>query len=1139
VSSTADRGSSLVRRIQALSPEKRAIFERLAATPGDAGHGPTPIDRRRLMSPAPLSFAQQRLWLLDQLMPDTSLFNLSGAIRIAEAFDERILERSVNELVRRHECLRTTFATVNGEPVQEILPELFVELRTVDLRSLPGAARDAEAESLLAEEGEAPFDLESGPLLRTLLVRTGDADCVFHVVMHHIVSDAWSLDIFWSELSTIWEALEAGEPSPLPDLPIQYADFAVWERDRLAGPALAELVAYWKRRLAGLPVIELPTDWPRPAVPSGRGAVRYVTVPAGVVSRLRALGRDESATLFMIMLAAFETLLARYTGEDDVVVGTFTANRDHAEIEGLIGFFVNALVLREDLSGRPTFRELLRQVRATAVEAYTHEEMPFARLIHELSPERDLSRNPLFQVAFQMLNTPGIREEDEPDAAGGILDLPRTTAVLDLMCTIREVGDRVEAELEYSTDLFAEETIVALGEHFATLLAAAADDPDGRVHELPLVADDVRRRVVDRWNRTATRYADADSLVSLLEAQVARTPDAIAVRCNGATATYAALNGRANGLARELRDLGIADEATVAVCVERSIDLVVALLAVFKAGGVYVPLDPRLPRDRVARIVDDAGPAAIVAQRPLLSRLPTTNRPVLDIAGFDHEREPNLGVPISPDALAYVIYTSGSTGRPKGVAVEHRQILNRLHWMWDAYPFDAGEVSCQKTAIGFVDSLWELLGPLLKGVPSVVVPDELVADARLLVDELSGEAVTRIWLVPSFLRALLEAFPNLGERVPELRFWVASGEPLTVDLAELFAERVPHGTLFNLYGTSEVWDATWYEPRGGGARLGRVPIGRPIANVTAYVLDSQGSPTPPGVPGELHVGGVGLARGYVNDPGLTAERFVPDPFGAAPGARLYRTGDLARFQSDGNIEFLGRKDDQVKLRGFRIELGEIEAALGRHPTVRHSAVVLRDDEPVEPRLVGYVVRATDDATPEDAYAASLRRFLRRTLPEYMIPASFVTLFALPLTPTGKVDRRALPAPNAALALRSRRYAAPRTPAESELAGIWSQLLGVGQVGVHDSFFELGGHSLLGIRALARMKEAFGVEIPFRAIFETPTIAGLAARIGAAQARGDAEETSPIVRLSRADRAAIVVLDEDDDPELAFSAEGQE
>jgi amino acid adenylation domain-containing protein len=596
--------------------------------------------------------------------------------------------------------------------------------------------------------------------------------------------------------------------------------------------------------------------------------------------------------------------------------------------------------------------------------------------------------------------------------------------------------------------------------------------------------------------------------------------------------TYDELNRRANRLGRHLVGLGVRAETPVGICLDRSIDMVVAVVAVLKAGGAYVPLDAAYPADHLAKIVADARTRVVLCDGRTISRLPRNGALLVDVDADPAAGESgdDLGVSVGPDSLAYVIYTSGSTGRPKGVAVEHRQILNRLHWMWHAYPFADGEVACQKTALGFVDSVWELFGPLLKGVPNVIVPAEDVRDLKALVGILAENGVTRIWLVPSLLSALLETWPDLGRRLPALRFWVASGEPLSAELAAIFEESAPDAVLYNLYGTSEVWDATWYDPQREAPRNGRVPIGRPIANVQAYVLDGRLEPVPPGIPGELHVGGDGLARGYLGDPQLTAARFVPDPFARGPGARLYKSGDLARYRSDGNIEFLGRIDQQVKLRGFRVDVGEIEVALEEFPDVQAAVVALREDSPGEPRLVAYVVRDAH-AAEDDGLAVAARRFLRRRLPEYMVPAAFVTLAALPRTATGKLDRRALPPPDRALSLLTRNYVAPRSPVEAEVADIWVELLGVERVGVYDSFFELGGHSLLGIRALSRVKDIFQVDIPFRAIFETPTVADLAALVVELRAQGGGD-FSPIVPLSRADHAATFTLDGDGGDELS-------
>jgi amino acid adenylation domain-containing protein len=1119
---------SLASRIEELSPEKRAVFEKLAAA---SSHAAPVLTRRHRSLPVPVSFAQQRLWFLDQLMPGTALFNMSSAYTFEGRVDESILSRALDEVVRRHESLRTSFETVNGEPVQDIHPEARLELESRDIRSLPAAEREAEAQRLIAAAGDEPFDLETGPLVRAVLIRTGENRYVLVVAMHHIISDAWSLDVFWDELLTIWDAFAAGLPSPLSEPALQYADFAEWERERLAGPFLAELVTYWKEQLAALPVLELPTDWPRPAVPSGGGATHSVTVPRPVAEALRTLGQQESATLFMVLLGAFQALLSRYSGQEDVVVGTFATNRDGGELEGMIGFFVNALVLRTDLSGRPTFRALLRQVRRTALEAYVHQAMPFARLIQELAPERDLSRNPLFQVAFQLVNTPGAQNE-ERDPGDPLFDVQRTTAILDLTCTASESADGIEVEIEYSTDLFEPETIERLGAHYTSLLAGIAREPDRPLQELPLLDDDERRRIVEEWNRTSADYDDTTSIVSLLERQVDATPDVVALRRNGEAVTYDELNRRANRLGRHLVGLGVRAETPVGICLDRSIDMVVAVVAVLKAGGAYVPLDAAYPADHLAKIVADARTRVVLCDGRTISRLPRNGALLVDVDADPAAGESgdDLGVSVGPDSLAYVIYTSGSTGRPKGVAVEHRQILNRLHWMWHAYPFADGEVACQKTALGFVDSVWELFGPLLKGVPNVIVPAEDVRDLKALVGILAENGVTRIWLVPSLLSALLETWPDLGRRLPALRFWVASGEPLSAELAAIFEESAPDAVLYNLYGTSEVWDATWYDPQREAPRNGRVPIGRPIANVQAYVLDGRLEPVPPGIPGELHVGGDGLARGYLGDPQLTAARFVPDPFARGPGARLYKSGDLARYRSDGNIEFLGRIDQQVKLRGFRVDVGEIEVALEELPDVQAAVVALREDSPGEPRLVAYVVRDAH-AAEDDGLAVAARRFLRRRLPEYMVPAAFVTLSALPRTATGKLDRRALPPPDRALSLLTRNYVAPRSPVEAEVADIWVELLGVERVGVYDSFFELGGHSLLGIRALSRVKDIFQVDIPFRAIFETPTVADLAALVVELRAQGGGD-FSPIVPLSRADHAATFTLDGDGGDELS-------
>jgi amino acid adenylation domain-containing protein len=1049
----------------------------------------------------PTSFAQQRLWFLDQLTPGSSFYNLFAATPVRWPLNVSVLERVLNEIVRRHESLRTTFAAVDGQPVQIIAPQLQIPLPVVDLRHLPPEQREAEALRLATEEAHRPFDLTRGPLIRTQLLQLGASDYVFLLTMHHIISDGWSMGVFSRELSALYSAFAMGQPSPLPDLSIQYADFAVWQRQWLQGAVLEEQLGYWREQLADLPALQLPTDRPRPTVQSYRGAYQSLTLPPSLNSSLKSLSQREGVTLFMTLLAAFQALLHRYTRQDEIAVGTYIANRNRAEMEDLIGFFVNSLVLRTDLSGDPSFRELLRRVQSVALGAYGHQDLPFAKLVEEIQPERDLSRNPLFQVVLQLVNVPTTSAASEPGQAR-LLDVPwKGTSLFDIVLSLAEGPTGLSGGFEYSTDLFDAETIRRMGEHLRRLLEAVVADPDRRISEIPLLAPEERRRLVVEWNATGEndeRYLGA-GIVSRFEARAAQHPEEVAFRCEGEALRYGELNRRANRLANRLRALGIGPDRLVGVCLERSLDVPVALLGILKAGGVYLPLDPGYPRERLAFILEDAGAAALLTRRTTEGVTAPRGAHVICLDGEEGEalrhcsERSREGVSAPPGDLAYVIYTSGSTGKPKGVAVEHRQILNRLAWMWRAYPFGPGEVGCQKTALNFVDSLWELLGPLLQGVPTVILPDRLLKDPPALVEALAEQGVTRIWLVPSLLRLLLDQIPDLQERLPRLRFWVSSGEVLPVELFLRFKERMPRSVLYNLYGTSEVWDATWYDPSDHEGREGAVsvPIGRPIANSQAYVLDARGQPVPVGVPGELCIGGDGLARGYLNRPELTAEKFIADPFSGAPGARLYRTGDLARWLSDGNLEFLGRIDQQVKIRGYRVEPGEIEATLLQHPAVRAAAVIAHEDQTGGKRLVAYVVSLGEPAPSH----GELRGFLQGKLPDYMIPSVFVPLSALPLSPNGKVDRRALPAPDPQRPELEQSYVAARTPVEEALAGLFAGVLSLERVGVHDNFFtELGGHSLLATQLISRVRDTLNIELPLRSLFEAPTVAELSLAI---------------------------------------------
>lgn len=1077
--------SSATNRLHDLSmEEKRAVLARLVS------------EQSQKPRSFPLSYAQERMWFLDQLAPGSTLFNVDTSIRLAFPVDANALERSINEIVRRHDSLRTTFVTVGGTPAQVVAPSLTVQMPVLDLGNLPATEREQEANRLANEEASRPFDLTRGPLIRAKLLRLGTAESLFLLTLHHIVADGWSLGIFFRELSDLYAAYSAGRPSPLAEPTFQYADFALWQRAWLKGEKLDQQIGYWKAQLENLPMLQIPTDRSRPPVQTHRGAYCSIAVPRRLTESLQALSQREGTTLFMTLLAGFMALLSRYSGQDDVAIGTYIANRHRSEVEDLIGFFVNTLVLRTKLDGDPNVRQLLGRVRETALGAYAHQDLPFPKLVEELQPERDLSRNPFFQVVLQLVNTPTLPQSAE-SASQPAVQVERSTSVLDLVVSFWETTEGLRGHVEYNTDLFEAGTIARMIDHYLTLLEGLTGDPHQRLSALPLMTEQERRKVLIEWNATDRAYPQEQNIPQLFEDQVARTPTRIALVCNGEQLTFEELNVRANRLAHYLRDLGVGPEVLVGVCLGRSIDVVVALLSIFKAGGAYLPLDPTYPSERLSFMLEDSKASHLITNRRSARQFSNYSGTMVNLDDINlaigSQSEANPTCDLCPDDLAYAIFTSGSTGSPKGVAVNHRQLLNRFAWMWDEYPFSPGEVACQKTALGFVDSLWELFGGLLKGVPTVILPDEVVHDPKALVDALAQHKVSRIWLVPSLLRVILDTYPDLQQRLPSLRFWVTSGEDLQAELFRRFKRSMPQSTLYNLYGTSEVWDATWYDPERESANDAdwRVPIGRPIANMQAYALDAKLEPAPIGVPGELCIGGVGVGRGYIGRPELTAEQFPRDPFRPGDDARLYRTGDLVRFRADGNLEFLGRRDHQVKLRGFRVEPGEVESTLIRHPGVKDAAVVAREDSPGNIRLVAYVVPKAGSPVEPDRW----QRFLRERLPPYLVSATFVSMDALPLTPSGKVDRRSLPAPNSDRPALENPFAAPRTPVEELLAGIWAEVLGLDAVGVQDDFFrQLGGHSLLATQVVARVASALEVDIPVRLFFEAPTVAEFATAI---------------------------------------------
>jgi amino acid adenylation domain-containing protein len=905
------------------------------------------------------SYAQRSLWFLDQLAPGSSFYNLHVGLRLDSPLDVGALDRSINEIVRRHEVLRTAFKAVGDEPMQVVLPTLEVPLEVTDLRELDEAEREDKALRLANEEAARPFDLTRWPLLRTRLLKLGDQDHILLLTMHHIVCDYWSLDVFRDELSLLYDAFRNGGVSPLDELPIQYADYAEWERTWLDGPDGKACLAYWKGQLADAPMLQLPTERPRPMESSFEGADYDFEIPPSLHRALSELSQREGATLFMTALAAFQMLLHRYTGEDDVVVGTPVANRTRPEVQSLIGFFTTSLALRTSFAGNPTFRELLGRVRTTTVDALAQQQLPFERLVSELRPDRSLGDNPLFEVHFQLFSDLG-DEEPYGSLGGEMLFVEATTAKFDLALDLWESPDGLWGYLEYRTQLFAHDSIVRLAEHFVRILEAVVANPDERVSELAILSEAERRQIVDDWNDTAVEHPGDRCLQQLFEAQVERTPDATALVFGSERLTYRELDDRANRLARHLRSLGVRAETIVAVYCRRSLDSVVALLGILKACGAYLPLSPDDPPKRLASILDDARPHLVLTQRQASASLPRAGLPLVEM---EFERDlidacsaarPDLEA--CPRSLAYVIYTSGSSGRPKGVEVEHRAVCNHLLWMQSALPMTESDRVLQKYPLSFDASIYEIFGPLLVGATLIVAEPSEHWDSSAFVQQVVEREITIVDLVPSLLEALLEDDEFVS--CTSVRRVILGGQEVTPTLVKRFHDRM-RAELHNVYGPTEATIGITTTPLSPADAQGRVPIGRAGDNMQVYILDRDLNLLPVGIPGELYAGGDCVARGYLGESALTAERFVPDPFSRRPGARLYRTGDLARYTADGAIEYLGRIDDQVELRGYRIEPGEVEAALREHESVRECAVVATDDDHGRPRLIAHVVPLPD------------------------------------------------------------------------------------------------------------------------------------------------------------------------------------
>ncbi len=1086
-------------RVEKLSSAKRALLalralESLGDTVANRQETIPRCPRADGVLAFPVSFAQERLWFLEQLEPGSVAYNMTEALQIKGPLQVEAVERAVRDIVRRHEVLRTRFEARNGAPVQVIDVDRVMQFETINLEGWDGEEQERRSKELVNEEAGTAFNLATGPLLRMKMVRLGERRHVLFLAMHHVISDGWSMGVLVREFMELYAAFAAGRPSPLPELPIQYVDYAVWQRQWLQGEVLAKQLGYWRKKLAATPVLELPTDRPRSTTPSSQGASEPVVINRELLAGLKELSRRQGATLFMALLAAFKALLSRYSGQEDIVVGTPIANRNRAETEGLIGFFMNTLVLRTDTSGDPTFLELLERERQVAMEAYEHQDVPFERLVAELQVERDVTRNPLFQVMFVLQNTPrkalsleGLEFE--------AVEVEQRTAKFDLLLSLNETEAGISGRIEYRTDLFDGATIRRWIGHWERLLAEVVLNPESKLSALEILSPEERRQLLEEWNDTRGEYSKDRCIHQFFEEQAERTPQSVALVFEDERLTYRELNERANHLAHHLRKLGVGPGVLVGICLERSLEMVIGLLGILKSGGAYVPLDPAYPKTRLAYIAKAAGLKLVLTRRALLDVLPETTGQILCVEDIEPIEGESLA-PASPANLAYVLYTSGSTGEPKGVAIEHRNTAALIAWAKSMFTPEELNGVLASTSICFDLSVFEIFVPLAYG-GKVILADNALALPSL-------PAANEVRLINTVPSAMLELL-RVGAVPKSVRVVNLAGEPLATPLVNQIYSETSVQKVHDLYGPTETTTYSTFTLRRTNEPA---TIGRPLANEQVYILDSQMQLAPVGVPGDLYIGGAGVARGYMNRDDLTAERFMPNPFSRAGGERLYRTGDRGRYRTDGNIEFLGRRDDQVKIRGFRIELGEIEARLAAHPMVKASAVLAREDEPGQKRLVGYVV--LKEAGPT---SAELRNHVKERLPEYMVPSSIVLLDRLPLTANGKVDRKSLPAPESDGG-DTKQYVAPRNGVEELLAGIFQRVLRVKRVGIHDNFFELGGHSLLATQLISRVREVLGVDLPLRGLFEAPTVEAMGEKVEAARLAGRGLTAPPIVRTKR-------------------------
>ncbi|MBC1218436.1 amino acid adenylation domain-containing protein [Nostoc sp. UCD121] len=1076
----------------------------------------------------PTSFAQQRLWFLDQLVPGNPFYNVSTALHLTGSLNFTALKQTFNEIVRRHETLRTRFVMVEQQPVQAISPSLTIPLPLIDLRNFDSPERGTRMQQIVTQEAQHPFNLTTGPLLRVKLLQLDEAEYLLLLNLHHIVADGWSIGVLIKELGVLYKAL-AGDKrclttsdsvsTLLPELPIQYADFAQWQREWLQGvtangtsPLQSQLV-YWQKQLNGVSVLNLPTDRLRPAVPSYRGAKQFLELPHSLTQALEALSYQEGVTLFMTMLAAFQTLLYRYTQQEDIAVGSPIANRNRSELEGLIGFFVNSLVLRTDFSGKATFRELLNRVREITLEAYSHQDLPFEKLVEELHPERDLSYHPFFQVVFSLQNTP-IETLELSGLTLSLFEFDSKTAKLDLEFHLWQDLESLKGQMVYSTDLFDDKTITRMLGHFQTLLESIVANPEQQISDLSLLTEEERQELLIDWNDTKRDYPENKYFHQLFEAQVEKTPDAIALNARSANAlvfddeqlSYKELNIRSNQLAHYLKKLGVVPDVLVGICVERSPEAIVALLGILKAGGAYLPLDPSLPQERLKFILEDAQVSILLTHCSLAPLKKGDWGDLLSIVYIDedwatitqHSQE-NPSSCVKSDNLAYIIYTSGSTGKPKGVLLQHRGLSNLAASQIEVFNIQPINRILQFASLSFDASIFEIVMALQTGATLYLANKESLLPGQPLLKLLREKAITHVTLPP----AVLAVLPT--ESLPALQTIICAGESCTDDIVKRWWNSPRR--FFNAYGPTEA--TVWSTVAEISTMSEKLSIGRPITNTKIYILDKYLQPLPIGIIGELCISGEGLAQGYLNRPELTIEKFIPNPFSDKKGAQIYKTGDLARYRLNGNIEFLGRIDNQVKIHGFRIELSEIETVLSQHHSVQKAVVIVKKNVSGDKYLVAYIVPNIETQN----FTSLLRKFLKEKLPEYMIPKAFVMLDSLPLTASGKVDRLALTElDNPASGLIDKTFIAPRTPTESTLVKIWAEVLNIERVGIYDNFFDLGGDSLLTVRLMKQIHKHFERELPLSSLFLNPTIESLATALSS---KADSLPWSPLVPIQPA------------------------